>query len=377
MIGKPLSSPITGFMRSYDGRGYSLVDQRGVVASFGDAARPVVPKALDSPVVSMTPAPANAGYWAVSASGYVIPGGVPSRGGLARLQGGTLITAIASAVTTVVTPPKPYPSSTYGYDVNWPQCQSPGSSAGGTLPGAPSYPAGSRNYTVAIVGVDGWAVDDYNSCLGAEANWASRAVAPGGSTPAYQLYLFLNSPSSTSTADQTGPAGTCANLATSARPSCRAYNYGYNAASRALAYANSKGAHAAIWWLDVENDACAPGEFNNSGNGEWWSCTASLNARTIQAALDALRANHIEAGVYSTSVQWGAITGNYHPSGSQVPLWIAGADWTSPPYPSGYSGPSVLSPWCQGSYNFAGGRPMLLQETPGSNNYPFDPDWAC
>ena len=33
--------------------------------------------------------------------------------------------------------------------------------------------------------------------------------------------------------------------------------------------------------------------------------------------------------------------------------------------------------FCTAKYGFAGGRTWLLQETPGPNNYPFDPDYAC
>ncbi|MGH9298370.1 MAG: hypothetical protein ACRDZT_00460, partial [Acidimicrobiales bacterium] len=376
-----LTSPVVGIARTADGRGYWLSDEKGVVTSFGDAKAPVKPPVLPDPVVGITAAPNTEGYWAVSAGGYVIPGGVPSRGGLSHLSGGSLVTAIATAVPISTTPPPlpPLASGSVGYDVNWPQCRSNGSSSAGTLPGPPNYPAGSMRYGVAIVGVDGWAVDDYNSCLGAEVSWAKKTSVPGRTAPAYQLYLFLNAPASTSAADQSGPAGTCNRLVSSARPSCRAYNYGYNAGLGAVQYASSAGAHASIWWLDIENSSCAPGEYNRANNGEWWSCTQSWNARTVQGALDALRSKRIDAGIYSTATQWRAITGGYTPSGARVPLWIAGAWWTSPPYPKwyGYSGTSVLKSFCSGSYDFAGGKVMVLQETPGSNNYPFDPDYVC
>jgi hypothetical protein len=124
-----------------------------------------------------------------------------------------------------------------------------------------------------------------------------------------------------------------------------------------------------VWWLDVENDAC----------GQYWSCDDSLNSLTIQGALNFLHAQNLTAGIYSTSAQWQGITGGYVPPGAQVPIWIAGAYWTSPPYPSSYNydAPSVLAPYCGAKYAFAGGVPWLLQETPGPNDYPFDPDYAC
>ena len=78
--------------------------------------------------------------------------------------------------------------------------------------------------------------------------------------------------------------------------------------------------------------------------------------------------------------------------GPLLPLWVAGAPWTSPPYtnPSGETLPStsVLAAWCEGialyagtdtSDNFAGGTPWILQETPGTlpSPYGIDPDYAC
>jgi hypothetical protein len=124
-----------------------------------------------------------------------------------------------------------------------------------------------------------------------------------------------------------------------------------------------------VWWLDVENDLC----------GQYWSCNQALNSATIQGALDFLHARRLTAGIYSTSLQYQGITGGYVPSGPQVPIWVAGAYWTSPPYPPsyGYYPPSALAPYCSAKYAFAGGDTWLLQETPGPNNYPFDPDYAC
>ncbi len=378
----PPAYPIVGMAATSDSRGYWLVNSAGDVYPFGDAGPAVAPPSgLTGTVVGVAAAPGGAGYWAVSSTGTVIAGGTSSRGGLSGESGPLAITAMAATrLPSSIQSFTGYPTGAIGYDVNWPQCKSSDPSAAGALPGPPSYVAGSMAYAVAVVGVDGWAVGSYNPCLAAEATWASKAKVAGTMTvPPYELYLFLNSPASNSTIDKTGPAGTCANLAASARPACLAYNYGYNAALDAVSYASGKGAQAKIWWLDIENDACATGEWNNAGAGEWWSCNKALNDRTIQGAINALRHQGRTVGIYSTAVQWRGITGGYTPLGAQVLLWIAGAYWTSPPYPSSYHyySTSHLAAWCQGSYNFAGGRPVLLQETPGSNGYPFDPDYAC
>lgn len=375
---KTLKSPIVAMARSHNGEGYWLTNANGRVWAFGNA-RPVArPPKLGAPVVSISAAPASKGYWAVSSDGSVIPAGVPSQGDLSGQTGSLAVVAI-SATLPVWT--SPYASGDVGYDVNWPQCAASNSSRTGTMPGPPKDASGTMAYSVAIIGVDGWAVDDTNPCLAAEVSWAKKATPEPGTTtpPPYELYMFLNSPASTSTIDQTGPAGTCTEVASSDKESCLAYNYGYNAALDAVAYATSNGASSSMWWLDIENDTCAPGEWNDAANGEWWSCDTGLNDLTIQGALDGLRHDEVTAGVYSTAVQWKGITGGYVPTGGSLPLWIAGAYWTSPPYPEsdGYFGTASLSPWCQGDYDFAGGTPVLLQETPGDNNYPYDPDYAC
>lgn len=378
--GKVLAHPIVGMSRTTDGKGYWLVDSAGDVTSFGDATKPGDPPALPNPVVGMTGAPNGLGYWAVSAGGYVIPGGVPSEGGLTGLSGSTLIVAISRALPVSPVDQAPYPAGSIGYDVNWPQCVKTGSTETGKMPGPPGDVDGTAAYSIAMVGVDGWAVGDYNSCLEAELSWAEQARVPGTSVPpAYQLYMFLNSPSSTTTVDETGPAGTCSTVPAASKATCLAYNYGYNSALDAVSYATSQGAKAPTWWLDIENSSCSPTEWNNEANGEWWSCNQTLNDQTIQGATDGLRHDGIVVGVYSTALQWNAITNHYVPTGAQLPLWIAGAPWTVPPYPTStkYDPTTALSPWCDGDYDFAGGLPELLQETPGNNNYPFDPDYAC
>ena len=384
LAGQHLKSPVTGMAATPNGLGYWLTEADGATYAFGDATGggPAV-QGLPGTVVGITPAEDRFGYWEVSSAGYVVAGGDATSQGSLDIQSGSPVVGISLA-EKYVPPPSSYPPGSIGYDINWPQCAPNGSSQAGTLPGPPGDAAGSLPYTVAIVGVDGWAVGSYNPCLAAEVAWAQQATEPAGQppgTPPYELYLFLNSPSSGSTIDQNGPAGTCSQKTGSARSVCLTYNYGYNAAVDALAYASSQGASAKIWWLDIENDACAPGIYNDAGQGEFWSCNQSLNSETVQGAIDALRAAGRTPGIYSTAVQYQGITGNYTPTGGSgpLPLWVAGAYWTNPPYPNtSYPGPSVNTGYCAGgSYAFAGGTPVLLQETPGPNNYPFDPDLAC
>lgn len=384
LAGQRLRSPVTGMAATPSGLGYWLTEANGATFAFGNATGAGTAVAgLPGSVVGITPAKDRFGYWEVSSGGYVVAGGdARSRGGL-KIQSGSPVVGIALA-EKYVPPPSAYPSGSIGYDINWPQCGPNGSSKTGTLPGPPKDVSGSLPYTVAIVGVDGWAEGAYNSCLAAEIAWAKQATEPAGQpagTPPYELYLFLNSPSSGSTIDQSGPAGTCSSKSGSAKASCLSYNYGYNAAANALSYATSQGASAKMWWLDIENDACASGIYNDAGRGEFWSCDQTLNSLTIQGAIDSLRAAGVTPGIYSTAVQYQGITGDYTPTGGSgpLPIWVAGAYWTNPPYPDkGYPGPSANAPYCAGgSLAFAGGKPVLLQETPGTNGYPFDPDVAC
>ena len=377
-----LDSPIVSIAATPSGLGYWLADAAGQVWPYGDAATGTnPPTGLQGTAVGMIPAENQYGYWVATSAGSIIVGGDATA--RSSPAGGTLSDVVGIAAATQVDP-TPLPAAAMGYDINWPQCRSPGSPKAGTLPGPPRDAAGSLPYSIAVVGVDGWAVDDDNSCLAAEVTWAERAVYPASSAttgaPPYDLYMFLNSPAPTSTIDWTGPAGTCAQLSGLARRTCLAYNYGFNAAVIAVSYAASQGAQSRLWWLDIENDTCAPGMWNDAANGEWWSCDLSLNAETIQGALNALRSLDITPGIYCTAVQWAGITGNYMPSGGAPLIWIAGAIWTSPPYPKqyGYVGPGANATYCtESQYWFAGGTPVLLQETPGPSGYSFDPDVAC
>ena len=156
-------------------------------------------------------------------------------------------------------------------------------------------------------------------------HWAAQAKATGGAP--YNLYMFLNSPTSSDTIDLQGPSGTCDDFSGAKQATCLAYNYGYNSAEMAMQYAACQGASSPVWWLDIENDIC----------GQYWSCDQTHNSLTIQGALDYLHSEKLTAGIYSTQVQYKGITGGYVPSGPQIPIWVAGAYWTSPPYPASYN----------------------------------------
>ena len=51
-------------------------------------------------------------------------------------------------------------------------------------------------------------------------------------------------------------------------------------------------------------------------------------------------------------------------------------DLTAVPVELGTTLPSALAPYCGTKYASPAAN-VALQETPGPNNYPFDPDYAC
>ena len=124
-----------------------------------------------------------------------------------------------------------YPHGSFGYDINWPQCGAQGRlrlwlspDRRRTRRGPSTHRRRRRRRRMAV--------GKYNPCLQAEVRWAAKAQGTGGAP--YELYMFLNSPSSYDTIDQQGPGGTCSQLSAAAQPGCLAYNYGYNAAQAAV-----------------------------------------------------------------------------------------------------------------------------------------------
>jgi len=278
-------------------------------------ALPSVPKAPQPPALpplNPTAPGAPSGLGQIVSSATTIP-----------QAAGQAINTAAGLVTPTTTRPAPppqhnppqsqspsgpttYPSGSQGYDISWPQC-------GSNYP--PSAP-------VAVVGVNDGRAFTSNPCLTSEAAWAGRGL---------QLYLNINSPTNGSDP----------------------YTFGYNAAAQSVNDATNKGVRARTWWLDVETAGQC---------GNYWSCDQGANSRTIQGALDALRDRGLTAGIYSTSYQWGVITGGYMPSGGAPPNWLAGV----------YR--SDVGAFCSGGHNFGGGTTWLTQIWEQST---YDEDQAC
>lgn len=212
-----------------------------------------------------------------------------------------------------------YPAGGIGYDISQGQC---GASPDGSF-GVVSATAG-RAFS-------------HNACLAQEfATASARAYPPS-------LYMNIAYPAGTTAwRGLTGPKGNCAKR----DKACQAYNYGYNDAADAVAYATGEGASGASWWIDIET-------------ANTWSKTKSLNQLVIQGALDYFSNAQLTAGVYSTSYQWGIITGGMQLA---IPNWVAGA-----------SSAADAASRCSSPFTGSSGSVWLVQYPGGA----FDADYAC
>lgn len=184
----------------------------------------------------------------------------------------------------------PYNGS--GYDYSYPQC-------GKAAPSGLSF---------GIVGVNGgYPFTYYNNCLAAE---YSDAVTSANAS----LYVNTGYDPSYTAIDGRHTEQDCATasaqlIATPAQQA--AWAVGCSEAERDMTYAASQGATGpSAWWLDVET-------------GNSWSTTdLSLNRYTLDGLVAELRsATAVPVGIYSTSSQWTAITGGYHPAVDAT--WVA------------------------------------------------------
>ena len=263
-------------------------------------------------------------------------------------------------------------SSTTGNDVSYPQC-------GGSLPSGQAF---------GIVGVNDGLANILNPCLGpsssypsytqSELYWAVADSSGKSSQPKASLYLNTADPGSgvsdwpTSSAGA-DPYGTCAAsgspLVGADSPAC-AWQYGYNKAAQdaswlASAASGIDGQEATLsvpsspsaypWWLDVET----------ANSWQSGSSGLAMNVADLQGMVAALTADGAQVGIYSTSYQWGQVTGGLTPTAGPslggLPDWIPGARNLS----------GAISN-CQLT-SFTGGVVQLTQWF----SKPYDSDYAC
>lgn len=219
-------------------------------------------------------------------------------------------------------PPKPpsaspYPHTSVGFDISWPQCTS-------RFPGPQA---------VAPVGVNDGSAFTVNPCLSREAAWAGSSLT---------LYTNLNSPTTKSDPSQwaSGPAGDCTDFG------CVSWNYGYKSAQWAMQAADDSGASSKTWWLDVETSNI-------------WSPNTAANDDVVTGAIAAIRQAGAQPAIYANERQWREIAGNFSPG---VPVW----------YPIGNT-PAPAASFCSPT-SFAGGPVYMVQNLAGSR---YDQDYAC
>ena len=189
-------------------------------------------------------------------------------------------------------------STTRGFDISYPQC-------GGAYP---------SNAAFGIVGVNGGRVFSANPCLASQIAWGGGAASG--------LYANTGNPgpalSSFWPAGQTAPRFCDPNNTDTA--DC-AFDYGWNAARHSFETAEAAYLQLGItaspsatdWWLDVET------------SNSWREDNLALNVAALEGEVAYLLERGVtRLGFYSTTHQWGLITG-----GTKVfaayPSWGAGA----------------------------------------------------
>ena len=216
------------------------------------------------------------------------------------------LAAIVPLLVVLATPaaakPAPKPATAATYDVSYPQC-------GKSLP---------TGQTGAIVGVNGGVVFSANPCLASEWSWAQRST-----TFAPSFYANTADPGPAYGSHWPGGQQTPQVCDGSNSAGC-AYDYGWNAAQDSFTDAAAVTASPAayVWWLDVETGNSW--ETLESAYGQ--TATAKANdVAALTGAVDALKARGAATvGVYSTSYQWGQITGGTGTQFSGAPAWVAG-----------------------------------------------------
>lgn len=216
----------------------------------------------------------------------------------------SLALALAVIVPSSVSALGIYPSGKTGVDVSWPNCN-----------------ISKPKTAFGIVGVNGGLNFSENPCLAKQAGWFSNL----------SLYVNTGYPGAYRGLDYQSSPKNCeaSNL------NCLAYNYGYNAALYSLDYAKRLNISSNTWWLDVETE--------NS-----WLDDVEQNKQAIQGQYDALKnAGIATVGVYSTTYQWGVITGGWK---NGWPSWGA-STWRTA---------KQAKTFCTG-HEFNGGKTYLIQ----------------
>ena len=319
LSGQPLQAPVVGMAATPSGRGYWLVGADGGVFAFGDAQflGAMSQEPLRSPVVGIARSRSGRGYWLAAADGGLFAFGDAPFLGAGTVLGlrGRIVGIAAGIGNAIPAPTTGRLTTTFGWDVSWPQC-------GRNLPNLPN---GRHGY--AIVGLTRGHLYSVNECVVPQVQWSMQNGAFGG------LYINTNYPY---LREEPNLGAMFTDTCRVDDLNCHLYQYGLRGARQAVRDAKALGVSAPLWWIDVET-------VNR------WSPNVALNNLVIQGTIDGVQEADIRIGVYSTAYQWGVITGGLQLPG--VPLWIAtGGTIADGP-------PTCTNP----AKAFAGGVPFMIQ----------------
>jgi hypothetical protein len=210
------------------------------------------------------------------------------------------IATLSSSFTPVSAAPRTA-QPTYGIDISYPQC-------------AKRVPT---DQAFGIVGVNGGKASNFNACLKEQLLWASKSSGITAQ-PKMQMYINTGNPGEVQhlmttpwpTASTPENPYTC----TGANDQACSWQYGWERAKVAVDYFKTQvpvGVNADPslynWWLDVET--------MNSWQGEALQTPSAAqydnNIATLEGWAAYLKSINVRAvGIYSTTYQWGRITGD-------------------------------------------------------------------
>lgn len=238
----------------------------------------------------------------------------------------------ASAAAASSTTPPP---SSLGYDVSFPQCNTP-------LPPTPGF---------GVVGVNNGYPFSINPCLNTELQWA---MSSAGGKP--QFYANTANPGPTSNADWPKGQQTPDVCDGTDSTGC-SYDYGWNAAQGSFenavnaetavgAASPQSSATSATWWLDVETG----NSWESLGTTSPTATQLGNDQADLQGELAYFASVGVaNVGVYSTGYQFGQIVGTPGTVFPAIPVWLPG-----------YATQAAAQAACANT-SFTGGRVTMIQ----------------
>ena len=195
------------------------------------------------------------------------------------------LTAFGLATVPALAAAPQYARGTVGYDSSAYQCGAPARGAFG------------------IVAVTNGRPFTRNGCVAAELGGARGPAAVymnTGYSPAYATHISAGCEARSSVVSGTSLQR-------------QAYAIGCSEAELARAWLyTATGRRVRTWWLDVETA------------NSWSATNLVLNRSVLRGAVDYLKARGAVLGLYSTSRQWGEVTGGWSAPGVDA-NWVAGA----------------------------------------------------